>query len=239
MLKRMILVALTLALLVVGVGATSAQEVFPQNTITVVGFGTAYGEPDVAYVELGVELVEEDLSQAFNATAENMNAIIAALEELGIARGDMQTTGVNIYPEDRYDQSGVMASRVYRVRNTVRVTVRDISTIDQVISTGVEAGANTIYNLSYGIDDPTELENDARVDAVEDARLRAQRLADALGLTVGDPVIVSEVLNNSFPYPYGLGGGGMMMDVASQPVLPGQLSVSLQVQITFALVPAS
>ncbi len=233
MLKRMMLVALTVVLLVVGVGAASAQDVFPQDTITVIGSGTAYGEPDVAYVELGVEQVEEDLSQAFNSTADTMNAIIAALEALGIAREDMQTTGVNIYPEDRYDQSGAMASRVYRVRNTVRVTVREIGTIDQVISTGVDAGANTIYNLSYGIEEPTALEDAARVEAVEDARMRAQRLADALGLTVGDPVIVTEVLNNSFPY--GMGGGGMMEVAQSQPVLPGQLSVSLQVQITFAI----
>lgn len=235
MLKRMIVLVAALALLIVGVGATSARETFPRDTITVVGYGTASGEPDVAYLELGVELVEENLSEAFNASATTMNAVIAALEAAGVAREDMQTTGVNIYPEDRYDSTGASTARVYRVRNTVRATVRDIFTVDQVISAGVDAGANTIYNLSYGIDDTAALEQAARVEAVANARERAQQLADALGMTVGEPVIVSEVVSGGIPYGYGMGGGGMMDVAQSQPLLPGQFSVGAQVQITFAV----
>ncbi len=235
MLKRMVLVIAALALLVVGVGATSAQDTFPENTITVSGFGTAYGEPDVAYIELGVELVEADLAQAFASTAETMNAVIDALLGVGIAREDIQTTGVNIFPEDRYDQTGTATSRVYRVRNTVRLTVRDISQVEQMISAGVNAGANTIYNLSFGIADTAALEQEARVQAVENARSRAEQLAGALGVNVGNAIIISEVMNNNIPYAEGF-GGSVRMDVAqNQPVSAGQLSVGVQVQITFAI----
>jgi len=233
MLKRVLLVIA--ALLAVGVSATSAQETYPENTITVSGFGTAYGEPDLAYIELGVEIVEADLGQAFTSTADTMNAVIEALVELGIAREDLQTTGVNIFPEDRYSQDGMTSTRVYRVRNTVRVTVRDIAQVESVISTGVDAGANTIYNLSFGIEDSAALEQEARVQAVENARQRAEQLAAALGLTVGEPIIISETLNQGIPFAYGMGGGGGVMEMAVQPVSPGQLSVGVQVQITFSI----
>jgi len=235
----MVLVLAALALMTLGIGAASAQQispVYPQNTITVSGFGTAYGEPNVAYIELGVELVEEDLAQAFASTADTMNDVIAALLELGIDRADIQTTGVNIYPEDRYDQSGSISSRVYRVRNTVRLTVRDITTVEQVISAGVNAGVNTIYNLTFGIADTATLEQTARVQAVENARSRADQLASALDLSVGEPIIIEEIINSGIPLMYnGMGGGGMMEAAALQPVEGGQLSVGVQVQITFAI----
>ena len=238
--KQFTIGLLLIALTAFGFSAVHAQQGTgfpPTNTITVNGFGTAYGEPDVAYVELGVEQVEESLATAFTDTANTMNAIIEALVEAGIAREDIQTTGVNVFPEDRWDpQTGTSTGRVYRVRNTARVTVREIAQIESVITTAVEAGANTIYNLNFGIADPTQLEQDARVNAVEDARTRAERLAEALGVTVGEPVIISEVLQGGgIPFARFEGMGGAGMDLASQPVSPGQLSVNVQVQITFAI----
>lgn len=241
MFKKMVVVIAALALMSVGVGAAVAQEMtpqpqYPQNTITVSGFGTAFGEPDVAYIELGVELVQENLAEAYASSASTVNDVIAAVIAAGVDRADIQTTGVNIYPEDRYDQSGSVSSRVYRVRNTVRVTVRDIANVEQVIGDGVNAGANTIYNLTFGIADPSTLEQDARVQAVENARSRAEQLAGALGVSVGAPVTIVEVINAGSPILYdGRGGGGMMQAAVLQPVEGGQLSVGVQVQITFAI----
>jgi uncharacterized protein YggE len=239
MLRRVSLAVALIALLVVGVGAASAQDAqpYPTNTITVSGYGTAFGEPNLAYIEMGVELVEADLATAYSGTADRMNAVIEALSGLNIARSDIQTTGVNIYPEDRYDpQTGTPTERVYRVRNTVRVTVRDVAQIEQVITTGVNAGVNTIYNLSFGLADNRALQSEARTQAVADARSRAEELAAALGVTVGAPVIVSEVIQSGgIPYFDGRGGGGVMMAESAQPVSGGQLSVSVEVQITFAI----
>lgn len=240
--KRYILVLL---LLLVSASALHAQETTPvsspdnnvyANTITVSGYGTAYGESDLVYLELGVEMVDADLAAAFTSTSESMNAVIQALRDLAIADEDIQTTGVNVFPEDRFNPQDPSAEseRVFRVRNTVRVTVRDVTQIEAVISAGLEAGANTIYNLNFGIEDTQTLEGEARIDAVEDARARAQSLADALGVTVGRPVIVSETFNSGIPSPI-LGRGGAMNFDVSTPVSPGQLSVSVLVQITFAI----
>ncbi len=242
MFKRSLLFAF--ALLVIGAGATFAQEVtpmpsYPANTITVSGFGTAAGEPDVAYTELGVEITDPDLATAFAQTAETMNAVIAALVEAGVAREDIQTTGVNVYPQERFDPMGASATpeRVYLVRNTVRVTARDVAQVETLITTAVAAGANTIYNLNFGIEDSSALEQAARLDAVEDARNRANQLASALGVTVGAPIIINEVINTGGPITPmggGLASANLQFDV-SQPVSAGQLNVTVAVQITFAI----
>lgn len=234
---------LLLLLVLVSAGVIQAQEATPMtspdgynNTITVSGYGTAYGEPDVVYLELGVEIVQADLAAAFTEASNTMNAVIQALRDLEIADEDIQTTGVNVFPEDRFNPQDPTAAseRVYRVRNTVRVTLRDVTQIESVISAGLEAGANTIYNLSFGIEDTSALEQEARAAAVEDARARAQNLAETLGVTVGRPVIISETFGGGYPpQPFGR-GGAVNLDMATL-VSPGQLSVSVLVQITFAL----
>lgn len=233
--KRLVAILL---LVLVSASATHAQEPtpsrYPENTITVSGFGTAYGEPNVAYLELGVEFVNADLAAAFTQAAEAMNSVTEAIIAQGIVQEDIQTTGVSVFPEERFDPQGVSepGERVYRVRNTVRLTLRDVNQIESVISAAVNAGANTIYNLNFGIADTQSLEQDARVLAVQNAQTRAQQLADVLGVTLGQPIVINESLGDGLfsRDAFGLGGAAF-----SQPVNPGQLSVTVQVQITFTI----
>lgn len=237
--KRLLLVVLVALM---GVSAIHAQQEtnpisYPTNTLTVVGSGTSYGAPDVAYIELGVEVIDPELGTAFTQTAEQMAAVTQALLDAGIAQEDIQTTSVNIYPEDRYNPQDPAApsERVYHVRNTVQVVVRDISQIESIITTAVDAGANNIYNFSFGVADAAALEAQARTQAVANARERAQQLADAVGVTLGQPVVISESIGSvNPPQPFASGGRVAMMD-ASQPISTGQLSVTVQVQVSFSI----
>jgi uncharacterized protein YggE len=118
------------------------------------------------------------------------------------------------------------------------VTVRDIAQIEAVVTTAVAQGANTVYNLSFGISDSAALEQQARQAAAADARARAEQLAAAFGVTLGRPLTISESVSSSSPVlPYASGGMAMaaLTDVRSQPISGGQLSVSVSVQVTFAL----
>lgn len=223
--------------------AVGAQEVTEpttpasnNNTITVSGLGSAYGEPDVAYIELGVEIVDANLATAFSQTSEQSNAVLAALTELGIDRVDIQTTSLNVYQEERYDpMTGATGERVYRVRNIVRITVRDTEQIETVINGAVNAGANTIYGLNFGILDVNALEETARLQAVENARSRAQQLASALGRNVGVAVNVREIIGGGNVIAYQesafMGRGG----AADMSVSQGQLQVTVQIEVTFTL----
>lgn len=225
---------------IAGGGVVSAQTGGngngPVNSISVSGSGDASGTPDVAYINLGADTTDADVGKAVETANTEMAAIIAAITDMGIDAKDIQTTNFNVYPEDKYDANGQpTGQRVYHVQNSLSVTVRDITKASAVIDAGLKAGADTVNGLSFGIADTSALEQEARLKAVEDARKRAGQLADAVGVKLGAPIIVSEITGGSFPQPMayaaqatGLGGGGPQ-------ITPGQLQVSIQVNVTFAI----
>lgn len=217
-------------------GGTSGE--YPANTITVNGTGSAYGSPDQATIEIGVERVDRNIGQAFIAANETLEAVIAAVMEEGVAREDVRTTGLNVYQDRRGPMpmdSGDMNNDVtYVVSNQIRVVVRDINAVADVINAAVEAGANNVYGLNFGISDQSALESDAREDAVANARDRAEQLAQINGVELGEVLVIEEATNGFSPYgrgmeamDAGLGGGAV--------IEPGQLSVSVQVRITYRI----
>ncbi|MFN8373699.1 MAG: SIMPL domain-containing protein [Anaerolineae bacterium] len=247
--KTFVLGSLALAMLlgVIAIGATASPFVqhaaaqdnsAGENIITVTGVGTAYGEPDVAYISVGADFTSENAGEAFAQASDTLNAVRDALLALGIAEQDLQTTNVSIYPQDNYNPAdGSISGRIYRVSSAIDITIRDVTMIEDVINAAIGAGANNLYNLSFGIADPATLEQDARTQAVANARARAEQLAGLLGVTVGEPIIISETLNNgSSPIPVAnavadraFGGGGGV------PVDTGRMMVSVTVQITFRI----
>ncbi len=227
-------IALTALLALVLPAAAQENDMNPA-TINVRGSATVMGEPNLASVELGVELVDANLGTAFSSAAVTASAVIEAIRAAGIPEEDIQTSSVNVFPEERYDgRTGEVGERVFRVRYIITVIVRDTTLIEAVINGAVNAGANTIYNLNFGIDDASALEAEARTAAVQNARDKAQQIADALGVTLGAPLRVNEYDGQNNPMP--LARGAAMMDsMATMPISTGQLGVTVQVDITFAI----
>lgn len=223
-------------------GAQSAAAAPPQQdaesrTITVTGFGTAYGAPDVVMVGLGVESVNADVKAAMDETTSRMNAIIAAMQESGIAREDIRTEYFSIYQD--YGPMGPQSAsneRVYRVSTSVTITVRQVDRVSDLLATAVDAGANIVNYIRFDIENRDELQAEARGLAVEDAQARAAHLAGLMGLGVGESLTIVE--SGDTYGPVGRGGGGMGF-ADSAAISEGQLSVNMSVTITFALVPAS
>lgn len=236
-----LLAALALAL-VAGGAASPARAQEPADsprTIQVTGFGSASGAPDVALVQLGVQLFETDLGTAVANANATMEAVIAALVEQGIAREDIRTTNFSIYQESGMPQplgaEGAQPPMRYVVNNMVEVKVRDLDQISAVLQAALDAGANNVYGLTFGLDDAAVLEAEARTLAVEDARARAEALAGAFGLEVGDPISIREGADTGISpriMEAGFGGAGPVIS-------EGQLSVSMQVTVTFEIAPAA
>jgi uncharacterized protein YggE len=236
-LSLLVAVVAVLSIVALPVGAQDGVRVGnPVNSISVSGSGEASGTPDVAYINLGTDTVAADVGEAVEQANADMAAIIAAITDTGVAPEDIQTLNFNVWPEDRYGPDGQpTGERVYHVNNSLNVTVRDIDQVSTVIDAGLSAGADSVNGLTFGIDDTSDLEQEARLAAVEDARQRAEQLAAAFGKTVGEPIVISEVSGafNQPPIPYAvdaraLGGGGPQ-------ITPGQLQVTVQINVTFAL----
>ena len=247
MLKRIVLAVLVGVMIMGGALVTNqrsgAQENAPAPTtlpltISVNGTGTAYSAPDIAYVSLGVEILNADVTAAVNDANARMEAIKAALSELGIPDADIRTENFNIYRETFYGPEGPTGEGQFRVNNSFRVTVRDISAVAQVLTTALEAGANSVGGVMFDIANRESVESEARGLAVEDARKVAEELAALMGVTVGEVVSISEgdVLFDPYYANYGGRGGAVASDVSNVPVEGGSLAVNVGVSITFELV---
>jgi uncharacterized protein len=234
-----VLVTLVAALILLVIPAAAQNDTpgseYPANTISVTGSGSAYGSPDRATIEIGVERTGSDIAEVYAAANEAIEDVIEALVAVGIERSDIRTSGFNIYQ----DRRGVMpmletdqAEAVqYTVNNQLRVVVREIGTVADVINTAVESGANNVYGLTFGISDSTELERDARVEALANARERAEQLAELIGAELGDVLIINEGARGIGPFPE-----MAMMDGRGGAVIePGELSVSVQVEVTYRI----
>ncbi len=213
----------------------TTQTVGAPGTITVVGDGTVTIEPDKAEAVIGVETAGTSVKDASAENAAIMQAVMDALAEAGIAIKDMQTNGYNVYADRGYGPDGASQETTYRVSNNVNITIRDLATVGDILDAAIEAGANNIYGVNFSVAKPSAIESDARAQAVDDARAKAQELADLAGMELGQILSISEVVGGNGGYyansfrnvqSAGLGGGG--------PITPGQLALSMQLQIVFA-----
>jgi len=209
----------------------------PTYTISVEGVGTASAEPDIAFVELGVEILNTNLSTAYSKASVTIKDITDVLTGLKIELSDIQTVRVSISPEDRLDaRTGPTGNYIYRVRRLLRVTVRDLTQLDSAISAAVEAGANTISGFSFGFNDTGAVEQAARAQAIKDARQRAETLATALNFSVGDAILVTETVTTALPSPPGnIDLRGAATPIKSVTANLGQLIVTVHIQITFVM----
>ncbi|MFN2135744.1 MAG: SIMPL domain-containing protein [Candidatus Promineifilaceae bacterium] len=215
--------------------AANAQE--PPNgdkSITVIGQGEALGQPDRAQVTLGVEIFAPTVGEATAQNEETIQAIMAALVEMGVARTDVQTANYGLWAEQKYGDQGPEGIAGYHVTNQLNTTIRDVDQLGPVLEAVIEAGANSIQGVSFSVSDPARLEAEARAAAMADARARAESLAELAGVELGEIRIINEVMSQP-GYPL-QGMGGVAFDQASEPSFsPGQLRHQMQVQVTFAI----
>ena len=207
------------------------------RTITVVGVGKVNLVPDIAQINVGAEARAATVAEAKAEVDRQIAAIAAALAEMGIADQDIQTSHYSIH----YEREPVSVVREgpagesqggYRISSMLRVTIRDIENAGIVLDAVVEAGANQVYGVTFTVSDPAKWQSEARKEAMSDAKARAAELADLAGVTVGHVLTISEVVGSTpIPMPMAaveraVGGGG---------IAPGELELSTQVQVTFAI----
>jgi len=216
-----------------GVVWTSSGYATPTEGLVVVGTGTASAEPEVAYITFGVDLSDSDAARAVDDAAGRINRAIAAAQGLGIAAEDIRTTGYSLWVESIYDpQTGTPTGEIkYHVSHYIRVTLRDLTRVGDLLAAVVGAGANTISEVSFGVEDTDALVAQARQEALADARARAEAMAQALDISLGSPVLVMETSGGYTPMD-GMGGGGGMA-VGAPVVSPGTFSVSVSVQVVY------
>ena len=209
------------------------------RTITVVGDGTVNIQPDVARANIGVEVLNASVEDAATENSRVTQQVLAALAEMGIAKEDIQTSGYSVYSE-RYSPDGSAATEVqYRVTNTVNVLIRDLDKVGEVLDASIKAGANNIYGVEFLLDDPTAARSSAREQAMSNAQATATELAGLGGVNVGRILSISEVIGSNggmYSNQFTQFSTGAMGGSINSPIEPGQLRLTMQLQVTYELV---
>jgi len=202
--------------------------------ITVSGQGEAIGAPDLATVNLGVEAFRDRVQAAREDAAAAMNQVISVLRDRGIEERDIQTSSFNIYP--RYDQNGQNITG-FQVSNQVTVKIRDLNALGNIIDEVVVAGGDLtrFQGISFSIENPKPVEEQARAAAVADLTAKANQLGSLTGVQLGRLVSISE--SGGFPYPMPIAERAFAaQDAASSTnIVPGEVQVMVTLNATFAI----
>ncbi len=240
-------VALLFALLLAAPMAVAAQETPPvytdelPRTITVTGTGEVELAPDTADVTFGVYSQNESLEAAQNDNSMRLDSIMATFTDAGIPEEDIATSSYSVRVINEYDRDGNLIGVLgYEVFSSVVVTIRDISIVGTVLDDAVSAGANEISSVSFYVDDTDAAASQARVAAIEDARAKADEMAEASNVLV---VGVYSVEETSAPEPFAeqydvaapQSVGTAEADAREVPIAPGQTSVTVEVRIVFEI----
>jgi uncharacterized protein YggE len=226
-------VLLVLQLLALVPGGARSGTVAEPSGITVMAEGKATGKPDLAMITLGVETRDSEAQKAAEQNNSQMANVMAALRAEGVAEEDVQTVDYSIRAEIDWENE---EQRVigYVVVNSVLVKMRDTNKVGDVLDAATEAGANNVYSIQFTFDDPSALGEQARAEAMTEARKKAEALAQLAGVGLGRP----RQINESFVEPWSLYAEKAYVpapsaDAGSTPVSPGQLEVTVQVQVTY------
>ena len=208
---------------------------FHAARLDVTGSARATVAPDMAIVTLGVSTEAETAAAAMSANSTSQQAVIDALKAEGIEARDIQTSGLNLSPKVEYANDRPPKLVGYTASNTVTVRIRDLAGMGRVLDKLVATGANEISGISFAREDMTAAEDQARADAVKDARRRAELMAEAAGMKLGRLRALSDSPVGDAPRPMLAMRAEAKAD-SPVPIAAGELEINASVSAVFDLI---
>jgi len=220
--------ALAVSALVAPVAADAAPE------LRVTGTGSATATPDMATLRLGVGHEADTAAEAMALVSDDLGRVMAELQAAGIEARDIQTSGLNLSPVWG-DRSEGKRPRItgYSAANGVTVRVRELDGLGPLLDTVIGTGANTLDGLSFGLQEPGPVMDEARRAAVAEARRKAELFASASGQSLGSLVsLVEQGANQPRPMQMKMSFESM---ADSMPMAEGELELDATVTMVFEL----
>ncbi|TSA44533.1 DUF541 domain-containing protein [bacterium] len=256
--KQYLYIAIIIALLVGAYSVWSyvssyGESIQPSSfrSFSVSGEGKVVAVPDVAQFDFSVVTEgEKNLGALQTENTKKMNKAIDFVKSNGVQDKDVKTQNYTISPRyQSYNCYRPLESSVqpcppaeivgYTVSQNVQVKVRDFSKIGDILGGVVGAGANTVSQLQFTIDDPESIKSEARAEAIEKAKTKAEEVAKAGGFSVGRLLGIDEYGQSPVYYGYGAGSGDMMaksMESAPTPAIePGSQDVKISVTLRYEI----
>ncbi len=221
------------------------------RSITLTSTGKVTVIPDIATISFNIVKEDKQVSDISNETNKLMQGVIDYLKKQGVESKDIKTSQYTITPtyEDKcvygteiaptISSSKTCSSKIsgYRITQSVSIKIRDFTKIDSIVGSLPGLGVNQISNVSFGIDDSEALQNQAKIEAINQIKTKAQMLSQSTGIRLGRIINISE--NNSYYYgvsEMSYSSAKLRSDIATPaPIEPGSQDVSQTVSITYEI----
>ena len=203
------------------------------RTISVSGSGSVSVKPNLVRTNIGVNITSPTFGEAMRRHRETMSGILALFRSLGVADEDVMTDNFSFGYRPPYERDDRWVDGEYQVNNMVRVFIRDMETVDQILERVVEFGANRIHGLEFLVEDRRAAESAAREKAAADARAKAEELARLHGMKLGKVVSVSEVSSGG-PGPLRM-ERALMASADASITSPGERTVLARLSVVYSI----
>jgi hypothetical protein len=215
--------------------APALAQTMPPPAISVTGEANLSVAPDQALIDGGVTSDAKTAREASDANNAAMGKVLLALKGAGIEERDYQTSRLSLQPQFATpskvtERAGIVS---FRASNRVTVKIRDVTKVANVIDVLVGAGANDIGGINFTVTQASKHLDEAREKAIADARRKAEIYAKAAGVTLGEPISISE---EGAPTPVFRGKMAAPM-AAGAPVAQGEETLSVTVSVSWAIKP--
>ena len=205
-------------------------------TISVSGEGTVSVPPDMALIDGGVSSEAKTAREASEANNAAMGKVLLALKAGGLEEKDVQTSRLSLQPQyAQQTKPGPNVVSGYRASNRVTIRLRDVTKVAATIDTLVSSGANEIGGINFMVEKASKLLDDARSEAIADARRKAEIYAKAAGVSLGMPVSISE---DSGGGPQPMAFRKMAGVAAAAPIAQGEETLRVNVSVAWEIKPA-
>ncbi|MEL7607971.1 MAG: SIMPL domain-containing protein [Bacillota bacterium] len=209
----------------------------PVNQVTVSGSGKAVATPDLATIDFSVITEAKTAEGAEQSNSEKMTAVIEVLKSSGIEEQDIQSSGFYVNPVYDYSKDTAVITG-YSVQNTVTVKVRAFDKLGAIITDAIAAGANSVSSMNYSLEDSAQYYQQALQAAIQDATGKIGAIAQASGIKVSAvPISITEQSQSATPMQAAEVRAESMAsdDSVKVPTQPGEMEVTAQVQIVYAI----
>jgi uncharacterized protein YggE len=209
-----------------------------KDTLSVTGSAEKSVAPDEVEMYLVIETTDPTAKQSQANNSGISNSVLKSLKDLGITAADIETDSYTIYPKEIYDEkNGVYKLVGYTVTNTLKVTTKDIDNVGKYIDGAVQAGANRIDRIVFGltIEKEAQVRNDLIKLAGANAKQKATDIANNMNVPLGKIVTISESNINIAPVPiyFGKAEGGVSMDSSS--ISPKNIDTSAYISVVYEI----
>jgi hypothetical protein len=222
-----------IALFITGLSYAQVQELKNVPQIVVSGEGKIKVIPDQAIITVGVENTGNDATDVKTKNDVAIDAIIKYIKKMKIATSDYQTQRVSLYKSYDYQKK----KNTYTASQNIVITLKDLSKYDELMMGLVDSGANVIQGVDFKSSKVTEYESQARIKAVQNAKMKAADYASALNQKVGKALLVSDNSMTNYPRPM---YASMKMESdggapSRETLAIGEIEVIANVTINFAI----